>query len=127
MKHWIILTLALMVLIPATLFGQSTITGIVVDSLTMEPLPTATVYVNSTTLGTTTNNDGLFELKDVPFPCTVVFSFVGYHPQALDLTHNPGKLTIRLKPNIELPEVVVSGKENMISKEDLFQENVPGR
>ena len=119
MKHWIILTLALMVLIPATLFGQSTITGIVVDSLTMEPLPTATVYVNSTTLGTTTNNDGLFELKDVPFPCTVVFSFVGYHPQALDLTRNPGKLTIRLKPNIELPEVVVSGKENMISKEDL--------
>ena len=55
---------------PVLLFGQNTIRGIVVDSLTQEPLILATVYVNGTTQGTTTDNDGLFELKDVSFPAT---------------------------------------------------------
>ena len=74
--------LALLSFIPAVLFGQNTISGFVVDSLTQEPLPLATVYVNGTTQGTITDNDGRFELKDVSFPATVVFSFVGYQPQA---------------------------------------------
>ena len=113
------LLFAFLSFVPVALFAQSTIRGIVVDSLTQEPLPSATVYVNGTTLGTTTDNDGLFELKDVSFPTTVVFSFVGYQPQAIDLTVNPGRLTIELQPNIELPEVVVSDKANRIKKEDL--------
>ena len=119
MRRLFTLTLTLLALIPASLFGQSTIRGIVLDSLTQEPLPLATVYVNGTTQGTTTDNDGRFELKDVSFPATVVFSFVGYKTQALDLTRTPGNLTILLKTNDELPEVVVSGKTNKISKKDL--------
>ena len=79
----------------------------------------ATVYVNGTTQGTTTDNDGCFELEDVSFPCKVVFSYVGYQPKALDLDRNPGRLEVGLAPNIELPEVVVSGKANKINKEDL--------
>ena len=119
MRRLITLTLTLLVLMPAALFGQSTIRGIVIDSLTQEPMASATVYVNGTTQGTATGNDGWFELKDVSFPATVVFSFVGYQPQALDLPRNPGTLTIRLKTNDELPEVVVSGKDHKIDKRDL--------
>ncbi len=119
MRRLFTLTLTLLALIPASLFGQSTIRGIVIDSLTQEPLPLATVYINGTTQGTTTDNDGRFELKDVSFPATVVFSFVGYQPYALELDRNPGRLTIRLKTNDELPEIVVSGKANKIRKEDL--------
>lgn len=119
MRRLITITLTLLVLLPACLFGQSTVCGVVVDSLTQEPLPLATVYVNGTTQGTTTDNDGRFELKDVMFPATVVFSFVGYQTQALDLTRNPGELRIRLKTNDILPEVVVSGKENKVKREDL--------
>ena len=119
MRRLITITLTLLVLLPACLFGQSTIRGVVVDSLTQEPLASATVYVNGTTQGTGTDNDGRFELKDVVFPATVVFSFVGYQTQALDLTRNPGTLTIRLRTNDVLPEVVVSGKANKISKKDL--------
>ena len=119
MRRLTALTLTLLILMPAYLFGQSTIRGIVIDSLTQEPLPLATVYVNATTQGTTTDADGRFELKDVSLPATVVFSFVGYKTQAIDLTRNPGELTIRLKTNDELPEVEVSGKANSIDKEDL--------
>ncbi len=110
MKRLITLILTLMSLIPANLFGQSTIKGVVLDNKTGEPLPFATVYINGTTKGTTTDNDGRFELKDVSFPATVVFSFVGYKPQACDLDCAPNKMTIALETNDELPEVVISGK-----------------
>ena len=113
------LLFAFLSFVPAVLFAQSTIRGIVVDSLTNEPLPSATVYVNGTTQGTTTDNDGRFELKEVSFPATVVFSFVGYKPKALDVDRNPGELTVCLRTNDELPEIEVSGKTNKIRKEDM--------
>ena len=114
-----VLLFAFLTLIPAFLLGQKTITGIVLDSLTQEPLPMATVYVNGTTLGTITDSDGRFALKEISFPATVVFSFVGYQPKALDLDRNPGKLTIELSTNDVLPEIVVSGKKNRIDKVNL--------
>ena len=119
MRRLITLTLTLLSLVPTYSFGQSIIHGVVLDSLTREPLPSATVYVNGTTQGTSTDDNGLFELKDVSFPATVVFSFVGYDPQAMDLVRNPGYLTVLLKTNDELPEIVVSGKGNKVSREDM--------
>ena len=119
MRNLVSLTLALLALMPFSLFGQSTIRGIVIDSLTQEPLASATVYVNGTTQGTATGHDGRFELNDVFFPATVVFSYVGYQPQALELERNPGSLTVMLSANEELPEIVISGKANKIRKEDL--------
>ena len=109
---------AVLLLFSVSLYGQHTITGVVLDSLTQEPLQSATVYVNGTTLGTATDQEGRFELKDVRLPATVVFSFVGYQAQALELNRDPGALTISLKTNDELPEVVVSGK-NVPNKADL--------
>ena len=114
-----VLLFAFLSLMPAFLLGQSTVTGVVLDSLTQEPLPSATVYVNGTTLGTTTDSNGRFELKEISFPATVVFSFVGYQPKAMELDRNPGMLTIALSPNIELPEIVVSGKANRVDKVNL--------
>ena len=114
----ILVSLAL-ALFPAFLFAQSTVSGVVLDSLTNEPLPSATVYVNGTTKGTVTDSDGRFILENVSFPSTIVFSYVGYRPHALDLDRNPGTLSIELAANSELPEVVVSGKDKKINKEDL--------
>ena len=107
---------ALSVLISSALYGQSIIRGTVIDSLTQAPLVSATVYVNGSTLGTTTADDGRFELRDVSFPATVIFSFVGYEPYALALTRDPGDLTVTLRPNSELPEIVISGKANKVKK-----------
>ena len=113
-----ILLFAALSVVSAIVWGQNVIRGTVVDGLTQEPLPSATVYINGTTHGTSTDPDGRFELKDVSFPATVIFSFVGYEPQALDLVHNPGELTIMLKV-IELPEIEVSGKPDKDYKKDL--------
>ncbi len=70
-------------LFPVFAFGQNSISGIVIDSLTNEPLPFATVYVNGTMKGTITDIDGNFKLAGVSFPADVVFSFIGYVPKKL--------------------------------------------
>ena len=116
MRLIVSISLALLSALPVSLFGQDTVSGLVLDSLTSEPLPFATVYVNGTSKGTVTDTDGRFELKDVSFPSTVVFSFVGYQPQAINLDRNPGKLTIRLVSNSQLPEIVVASK---VERKDL--------
>lgn len=110
-----ILLLTAMSFFSAASYGQSTIKGVVLDSENGEPLPFATVYINGTTKGTTTDDNGRFELTDVPYPSTVVFSYVGYTPQALDFIRYPGELIIKLKTN-ELPEVVIS---KTVDKKDL--------
>jgi len=115
MRRLFALVLTSLSFVSASLYGQGIITGVVTDSFTGEPLPNATVYVNGTTNGTTTAEDGRFELKGVSYPATVVFSFVGYEPQAHDYYRNPGELSIKLKTS-ELPEIEVSGK---IAKKDL--------
>ena len=128
MRRLMALTLTLIIFLPACLFGQSTVRGIVIDSLTQEPLPMATVYVNGTSQGTTTDKEGRFELGDVTLPATVVFSFVGYQAKAMELFREPGELTIMLKTNAELPEIVVSGKKRPRKSEDLeyFKNNFLG-
>ena len=68
-------------LLPCLGYCQSTISGIVVDGLTQDPLPFANVYVNGTTKGTVTDADGHFNLTGVNIPADVVFSFVGYRPE----------------------------------------------
>ena len=71
-------------------------------------MPFATVYQNGTTKGTITDNDGLFELHGVKFPTTLVFSFVGYKTQVLELDRDPGALKIWMDTNDGLPEVTIT-------------------
>lgn len=104
--------LFLLLIVPCPAFGQSTVSGIVTDSRSGEPMPYATVYVNGSTKGTITDNEGHFELSDIRFPSTIVFSFVGYRTQVLDLTRNPGALQIKLATNDSLPEVEITDYSN---------------
>lgn len=100
--------LLLLCMVPCLVFGQSTVSGVVIDNRSGEPMPFATVYLNGTTKGSITNNDGLFELNGVKFPTTLVFSFVGYKTQVLELDRDPGALKIRLSTNDRLPEVTIT-------------------
>ncbi len=100
--------LLLLCTMPCLVFGQSTLSGVVLDRQSGEPMPFATVYQNGTTKGTITDNDGLFELHGVKFPTTLVFSFVGYKTQVLELDRDPGALKIWMDTNDGLPEVTIT-------------------
>lgn len=72
-----IVLLILMFAFPAA--GQSSFTAVVKDADTKEPLAGATLQVEGTQLGTTTNAEGFAELKNIPAgKQTIIIRFVGY-------------------------------------------------
>ncbi len=85
-----------------------TITGKVTDELNT-PLPGVNVLVKGTTMGTTTNSDGLYTLTVPDENSILVFSFIGYTTQELALG-NQNEVNVTLQPDIKsLQEVVVVG------------------
>lgn len=69
-----------LVFLPTHLLAQTgKLTGRVLDAATQKPLPFANVYVNNSTLGAVTNDNGEFTLAHVPLGATeLVCSFLGY-------------------------------------------------
>jgi len=65
----------------AQLFAQSyTLKGRVVDGETEEAIAYASVFINTTTIGTTTDTEGRFELQLPAGSYELVISYVGYEP-----------------------------------------------
>ena len=81
-----------------------------VTSETGEPLPGVNVIVKGTTIGTTTDSDGLYKLsiKDGSKP-TLVFSFIGYKIKDIEVAGQT-VIDISMEPDVsQLGEVVVVG------------------
>jgi iron complex outermembrane receptor protein len=87
---------------------QKTITGLVSDQLSGEPLPGVTVVVDGTTIGTITDLDGKYAIV-VNNSQVLVFSYIGYTKQTI-MVSGQTEINIKMGANIEdLGEVVVIG------------------
>lgn len=124
----IIMKRILFILIAGTFFGslsaQVELSGCVVDSNTLEPVVGAAVYLNSTSVGTTTDADGAFVLSlPAPIYTSLVVSHLSYHSFAVtnpyDSLPAPIQLTLR---EFELDDIVVSGgkKRSLFSEKQLM-------
>lgn len=88
---------------------SKTINGTVTDGELGGPLPGVTVLVKGTTTGTATDFDGNFTLTVDNANATLVFSFIGYVTQEINLAGR-STLNVTLVPDLEsLDEVVVIG------------------
>lgn len=88
--------------------GSKIVMGKVTDSKSF-PLPGVAVFIKGTTMGTTTNVDGIYNLKQIPENSTLVFSFVGMKSKEIKVA---GKTTIDVvleNETIGLDEVVAIG------------------
>jgi hypothetical protein len=77
---------------------NSTITGIVLDNATQEPLPNVNIYISNTTWGTTSQRDGSFKLSSIiPGNHEIVFSMIGYdsHSQRIKV-NDSSKIFLRV-------------------------------
>ena len=95
--------------IQISLFGQGVLQGVVTDQQG-EPLPFATLYVNNTTIGTTTNVEGKYSLNLNQGSHELVFQYVGYEKKILtvQIDNKPVTLEVRLETEaLQLKEVVV--------------------
>lgn len=88
---------------------QQRITGSVIDAATGEPLPGVNVRVKGTTIGTTTDIEGKFNI-DIPNPSsTLEFTFIGFRQESIQVA-GLSIINVRLSPDIQaLEEVVVVG------------------
>ena len=87
------------------LFSQQNITGTVTDS-TGVPLPGASISIENTSVGTTTDFDGNFSIE-ATIGDQLVVSYIGYTAKTLEVTSSV--ISIVLDSSNELDEVVVTG------------------
>lgn len=91
--------------------------GVVYDE-NHEPLPGVNIVVEGTTMGAVSDLDGKFSLDIYTPTATLVFSFVGYLPEKVEVTRG-SEVIMKLTPDVQkLEEVVVVGYGTM-SKSDL--------
>ena len=109
--------------------AQTVVRGIVkeVQEEKEVPLPFANVYLEGTTIGTTTNFDGYYELNVEPGSYTLSISFIGYEKVSRAITAD-GETPIEVNATLQagtgqkLQEVKVAGKANRESENMLMLE-----
>lgn len=94
-------------------FSQE-IEGLVIDQETNKPIEGASVYFDNTTIGTTTNTKGEFNLTKVKdLKTNLIVHHIGYGTYSLSFEDIQETIKINLTPSyIELEEVVVSSDDD---------------
>ncbi len=94
----------------------SQIIGKVTDAKTGKPIFFVNVYLDNTTIGTTTDEKGNFILTNLPHGnYDLVFSHIAYHVKSKDIFISPDS---RLEYNIQLQPRIFKGKEVRIIAEE---------
>ena len=100
LKH---LTTLFLLLVSMLTFAQTgTVKGRVYNAKTNEPLEFATVQIQGTTIGNTTDLDGNYEIKASPAFVRLMVSYVGYETTLSAEVHIQGNQTTYL--DIAVPE-----------------------
>lgn len=95
--------------LPMALFGQVTLTGLVVDAVTSEPLIYANVVVaDNFNIGTNTDFDGAFTLEVPEGTKQLRVSYTGYLEQVVDIG-DKRYFEVRLSSGVELERILVIG------------------
>ena len=91
-----------------TLQQQIEVSGTVTDAQTGDPLPGVNIVIQGTTQGTTTDMDGEYSIE-APADATLVFSFVGYQEQTVEISGQQ-EIDVAMEQAVtELEEVVAIG------------------
>ena len=95
--------------------AQSQIKGVISDQ-NKDPLPFVNIYIENTYKGTTSNEQGIYELNiSKPDTYTVVFQFLGYKTvkKTVEIKSFPFELNATLlDEQISLNEVVINSEDN---------------
>lgn len=104
-----ILVLLAMQTITLSAQAQVNVSGSVVDDATGERLPGVNIRVKDKVVGTITLADGTFSLAvNSSAPLTLVFSYVGYKAQELEINqNNVSNLEIRMEESVLFGEEIV--------------------
>ncbi len=116
MKTFLNALLFCLILAPATLMAQSTVTGTVTDKANAMPLPGVNVIIKGTSRGASTDFDGNYSIE-VTNGETIVISYLGYTTQEI-IFNGESKIDISLEEDAtQLDEIVVIGYGSVKKKD----------
>ena len=104
MKHFY--NLLVLVLFSQTLFAE-TLTGVVTDAFTREPLIGVTILNTDDNSGTITDFDGAYTLEVTSLPAHIKFSYVGYQTEEKVFKTIPPVFNLPMQGDNEVLEEVV--------------------
>lgn len=108
MKTFLNAVLICIIMIPATLFAQTQVSGTVTDKADAMPLPGVNILIKGTSRGASTDFDGKFSIE-VNQGETIVVSYVGYKTQEI-IFNGQTTLDVALEEDAaQLDEVVLIG------------------
>jgi iron complex outermembrane receptor protein len=122
-----LLLLALMLFSVGALAQDRQVSGTVTDSDGGGPLAGVNVRVKGTTLGVSTDSDGKFSMSVPQNASTLIFSFVGYAEQEVNISNTNSVLVSMVPSAGELGEIVVSvgrGQERTFTDTPLPVDNI---
>lgn len=96
-----------------TSFSQFTVSGVILDSTTREPLAKASVFCQNTTLGTVTNNKGEFSLTLKSGGYDLIFTYTGYQTQTVRVTDNTTLEILLIKEDKSMGEVIIKSSNEV--------------
>lgn len=82
---------------PVVSYSQFTVSGRIIDAESKEPLNSASVYCQNTTVGTTTNKQGEFSLQLKPGGYELIISYTGYQTKQMQISSTDSHI-----PDIEM-------------------------
>jgi len=108
-------------------FSQNYIKGVISyenESGEIIPFPGVTVFWENTTVGTLTNIDGNYKLLNSSVSNKLVFKFLGYKEQIIDVSNKKFYNVTMMKDENVLDEVVVNKKRKTIQKSYFKTQNI---
>lgn len=105
----------LLFLQPKLVFGQSNISGHIIDETTKNPVKFANIWIKDANIGTTSDKDGFFSLviDSLCINKNVVISAIGYSDTIIPADKIQSEIRLRQKI-YQLPEVAVSPKKKKV-------------
>ncbi len=106
-KNYFFFLLLTLFALPSLVHAQEVVSGSVADE-SGEPLIGVNVLEKGTLNGTITDLDGKYSFKVTKLPATIVFSYIGFAEQSMDITEG-GTIDITMAEGLGLEEVLVTG------------------
>lgn len=108
----------LLLLLPFSVLSQSSLSGIVIDKKSNQPIPGVNVTVQGAPKSATTDFDGKFQLNGLNNGEVIVFSFIGYTNETVKFSGQKS-VSISLEETAnQLKEVVVQVGYGSVKKKD---------
>jgi CarboxypepD_reg-like domain len=93
--------------------AQFVVTGTILDSTSREPLVSASVFCQNTTMGTVTNKQGEFSISLKSGGYDLIITYTGYQTQTVRVTENNKLNILMIKEEKNMGEVIIKASNEV--------------